>query len=213
MIAAAFLALALAAAEPAPPPVRARADLASIIRPSDYETVAMVRGEEGEVRFTLSVAADGGVTGCRVTASSGSPRLDEATCAIVMRRVRYAPARNASGEAVPDEVSERVRWALPRAPTGARARSYLQSYFTMGDYPPEARRRGEQGTVGFEADISPEGRVVACRIMQSSGSRQLDLRTCQILLVRAHFRPATDAEGHPVPDTITSRVRWVWPSD
>jgi len=42
----------------------------------------------------------------------------------------------------------------------------------------------EQGTVGFELDVSPQGNAVACRVTRSSGSAILDQRTCALLVVR-----------------------------
>ena len=210
MIAAALL--ALISSVPAAPTVRAQADLSIYFRDADYPANAMVRGEEGNVAFAVAVASDGSVTGCRVTASSGSTALDEATCHILTTRAHYTPARNARGEAVPDEVPSRISWVLPREPTGARARANLATYISDGDYPASAVRHHEQGRVGFELDISPEGRVINCRIMQSSGSRMLDLRTCQIMLVRGRFLPARDAQGHAVPDTVSNSVNWVLPN-
>ncbi|HEY5710972.1 MAG TPA: energy transducer TonB [Allosphingosinicella sp.] len=207
MIAILALLSALAAAVPTPP-VRAQTDLASYFRDADYPADAMVRGEVGHVAFTIQVAPDGGVAGCRVTASSGSQSLDQGTCRILTERARFTPARNAAGEAVADEVTGQITWALPSEPTGARARADLSSYIWNNDYPREALRRHEQGIVEFELDVSPVGRVTNCRVMRSSGSRQLDLRTCQAMIVRARFEPARDADRHPVADTVSGSIRW-----
>jgi hypothetical protein len=70
---------------------------------------------------------------------------------------------------------------------------------------------GAFGGVGF--DVTPERRAVTCRIVESSGSRLLDLRTCQAMIVRARFTPARDAAGNPAPDTVAARVIWVLPED
>jgi TonB family protein len=204
--------LALLAAE-AVPATRAHADLGSYFHIGDYPVAASMRAETGSVGFTLDVGADGRVGGCRVTASSGSEALDTATCRILAERAQFTPARDAAGNAVTDQFSSRIVWTLPDPPTGARARAALASYVADGDYPLQAMRKGEQGTVGFELDVSPQGRVVACRILESSGSRLLDVRTCQIMFVRARFTPGSDAAGHPAPDTVTGRIRWVLPED
>ena len=87
----------------------------------------------------------------------------------------------------------------------------LNTYVQDLDYPPEAIRRHEQGTVEFEIDVSPEGLPSACRIVTSSGSRALDERTCAIMRERPRFRPARDAEGRAVSDVVRSRIRWVLP--
>ena len=89
-------------------------------------------------------------------------------------RARYTPARDAAGAAVADEVAEQVQWALPNEPTGALARADLASYVRPEDYPADAQINGESGRVEFEADISPQGRVVNCRVMRRT-RRDADL--------------------------------------
>jgi TonB family protein len=207
----AVAALALLAVSPPAPPVRAQADLASLFTQTDYPPDAMVRGETGSVGFAVAVAPDGSVSACRVTRSSGSESLDALTCRILTERAHFTPARNAAGDAVADEIGSSVTWTLPQPPTGATARANLASYVADSDYPRESIRNHEQGEVQFELDISPEGRAVNCRVMHSTTGRLLNLRTCQIMLVRARFRPARDAQGNPVPDTISSRLRWSLP--
>jgi protein TonB len=85
----------------------------------------------------------------------------------------------------------------------------LSLYVEGGDYPPGAFRRNEQGRVGFELRISPAGRATDCAITRSSGSTELDRRTCQIMLQRARFRPARDGRGNPVSDVIAATIGWV----
>jgi protein TonB len=97
------------------------------------------------------------------------------------------------------------------SPTPPPAGPNAASYIADADYPAEAIRNHEQGTVVFELDVSPEGNAVACRVTQSSGSAILDRRTCELLVLRARFRPARDAAGHPVRDTVSARIRWVLP--
>jgi protein TonB len=53
------------------------------------------------------------------------------------------------------------------------------------------------------------GRVSACDITSSSGSRTLDNASCQILRSRALFTPARDSSGNPITDTIRQEIRWV----
>ena len=93
----------------------------------------------------------------------------------------------------------------PPAPAG------LSSYFSNDDYPAEALRRREQGTVSFRIAISETGRVSDCQILGSSGSVSLDEATCGIARERLRFRPASDAAGDPVSDTKDFRVVWRLP--
>jgi TonB family protein len=193
--------------------VRARVDLAAFITEADYPLEARRNEEQGTVGFEVVVAPNGTVRRCRVSASSGFRSLDRATCDILSDRVRFSPARDASGRAVADTFAGRVQWALPppdpeAPPVRAWPLRNLASYVASGDYPEVALRRDEQGRVEFAVEVGPDGRVTRCHIMQSSGSQLLDLRTCQIMLVRARFDPARDAAGNPVADVFGSSITW-----
>jgi TonB family protein len=81
--------------------------------------------------------------------------------------------------------------------------------FSNEDYPEEALRRNEQGSVQTRLKIGADGRVHDCKVVKSSGSASLDKATCNVL--RARFRPAVNAQGQPtaseyVPGAITWRV-------
>ena len=95
----------------------AAASAASLVRgsfnnESDYPSAARREEEQGTVRVTYTVGADGRVSNCAVVQSSGSPSLDSTTCRIFERRFRYTPARDASGIPVPTTVSQSVTWRL-----------------------------------------------------------------------------------------------------
>jgi protein TonB len=95
----------------------------------------------------------------------------------------------------------------------AKARANLASYVSNDDYPDSAIRNEEQGTTGFRLDVGPDGRVSNCTITSSSGSSALDNATCRLMRSRARFTPATDSTGAKVSDSVSSRIRWVLPSD
>lgn len=110
--------------EVAPPPplptvgkasgVRAIGNRSAWITTEDYPTAALRAEEEGVVAITVQVGSNGRVTGCTVTASSGSSALDGAACRLYQRRARFEPARDNAGSAIATSYSDRVRWQLPR---------------------------------------------------------------------------------------------------
>ena len=59
-----LLALTLAAAAPAKPE--------PLFQDGDYPAEALKKGEQGEVRFVLTIAVDGRVRACEIVATSGS---------------------------------------------------------------------------------------------------------------------------------------------
>jgi periplasmic protein TonB len=127
MIEAFVLAIAAQAALAAPsvstaPAVeraRARANLPSYISVDDYPASAVQSGAEGTVRFSLDVDPTGRVSGCRITGTSGTPALDDATCGIMRSRARFTPARDSQGNAVPDSFQSSITWRLRGEPRPA----------------------------------------------------------------------------------------------
>jgi protein TonB len=84
---------------------------------------------------------------------------------------------------------------------------------TDEDYPSAAQRAGEQGTTRFSYDVTPDGRMANCNVVQSSGSSSLDTTTCMLAMRRARFKPAKDASGNPIGSHMTRSIRWVLPKD
>jgi protein TonB len=105
-----FLAQAAAAASNAPPHAP---QLSALFTVSDYPTEAIKNGWQGDVSVDLTVGPNGTVTNCVVVASSGHEVLDKTTCRILMRRARFKPATDASGQPIESHViPEPIRWRL-----------------------------------------------------------------------------------------------------
>jgi protein TonB len=102
-------------AEPAPalaPPTPATPKgRGNVISEDDYPDASRRAEEQGVTRVSYTIDPTGKVTDCKVTQSSGSTRLDEATCKIIMRRFRFNPATR-DGQPVADTKSQPVRWQL-----------------------------------------------------------------------------------------------------
>jgi protein TonB len=84
------------------------------------------------------------------------------------------------------------------------AKGDLRSLFSPDDYPASASAAEAQGTAQAELTISPDGRVVGCNLIRSTGNSALDSATCSILRRRAKFTPARDSNGNPTTDTVTT---------
>jgi TonB family protein len=93
----------------------------------------------------------------------------------------------------------------------ARAQASLASLFSSDDYPAAALRAEEEGAVEFRIEVGKDGRVGACTITVSSGSPALDSTTCQLITMRARFRPARNSEGQPTGDSFSGRIVWRLP--
>ncbi|HWI85130.1 MAG TPA: TonB family protein [Sphingomonas sp.] len=107
-------------APPAPPPpvisqaAAAKGNPQSWVTTDDYPPAALREEREGRVVIAWTINEAGRVENCRVTSSSGSPDLDEASCRLVTRRGRYSPAKDQSGNPIKSSDSRPFRWVIPK---------------------------------------------------------------------------------------------------
>lgn len=81
---------------------------------NDYPAQDLREGNEGTVRFRLGVGADGRVTSCTITGSSGFPRLDTTACAKLTQRGRFEPGTDENGAKVAGTWYSAVRWSIEK---------------------------------------------------------------------------------------------------
>ncbi|MEP2236473.1 MAG: TonB family protein [Alteripontixanthobacter sp.] len=113
--------IATVAPPPPPPPPPSQARGASRRNGSswaarisnNYPSRALRQEEEGTVRMSITVGANGRVAACSVTGSSGSSTLDDAACKGMERYARYDPALNAAGNPISSTLTEAIRYVLP----------------------------------------------------------------------------------------------------
>tara|TARA_R110001606_G_scaffold46100_4_gene118801 strand:- start:1178 stop:2047 length:870 start_codon:yes stop_codon:yes gene_type:complete len=84
------------------------------ISPGDYPVAALREERSGAVEFQLQISETGEVTACNILESSGQADLDKASCRALMRRARFNPAKNASGQPVRSSYTNKVRWQIPQ---------------------------------------------------------------------------------------------------
>ena len=103
---------------PPPPPQRAnpepRGNPGSWANANDYPSRALREEREGTTRFRLTVNADGRVSDCQITGSSGHADLDEAACKNLTRRARFRPSLDSKGNETTGYYSNAVRWQIPK---------------------------------------------------------------------------------------------------
>ncbi len=83
--------------------------------PPPYPATSLRLGEQGTTRMRVSISTRGLVTGCKVTNSSGSGRLDMAACGYVQQRWRWKPPMR-GGRPVAADTEISVIWRLRRVP-------------------------------------------------------------------------------------------------
>lgn len=80
------------------------------------------------------------------------------------------------------------------------------------DYPLEARMNGRVGVTSFRLMVNTFGEPTECTVTESSGFEDLDARTCELVMMRARFKPPVNAAGDRIESTYANRIRWVLPS-
>ena len=127
----------------------------------------------------------------------------------IVQTVREAPPPVITPTAPPAPPAPPAAPPPPVVVTKAQsAKGNLQNLFSGDDYPPDALRNEDQGTVSVSLNIGTDGRVTGCSVVGSSGSRSLDNATCRILRSRARFTPAKGSNGQPMTDTYSQRITW-----
>ena len=112
-------------APPAPPPpppappqksqaAKAKGNPGQYFGTDNYPPAAIRAEAQGRVVAVLSIGSDGRVSACSVTTSSGNSDLDDATCRIAKRSVKFSPAKDQNGNPVTDTFTLPVRWVLPK---------------------------------------------------------------------------------------------------
>lgn len=94
-------------------PATAKGSPAAWFGADAYPAEAIRNEEEGRTVSRILIGRDGRVRSCGIVTSSGHPRLDAATCDILVRRGAFEPARDAAGRAIEATRQIPVRWVLP----------------------------------------------------------------------------------------------------
>jgi TonB family protein len=84
---------------------------AAIITDRDYPPSE--HDKEGTTRFELMVGPDGKPTSCNTTVSSGFEILDQTACNAFLKRARFSPAKDASGNPTAGRYKGSVTWKAP----------------------------------------------------------------------------------------------------
>ena len=86
-------------------------------------------------------------------------------------------------------------------------------WVSTDDYPSAALAEDRTGITAFRLQVNAKGEVSNCEISVSSGHSDLDNATCDLVSMRARFKPAMDNQGKAVPGTYSNKVRWQIPTE
>ncbi len=89
----------------------------------------------------------------------------------------------------------------------ARPTESPESWLTPPDYP--MNLLNESAKIDFRLIIDEAGNPTACKVQRATNSPEFVDLTCQLLMRRARFQAALDAEGKPMPSYYVNTVRWI----
>lgn len=175
----------------------------------DYPAGVQPGAREYRVRIRYELDASGHIATCSVVHSSGQPGLDAESCRIFQLRARIRPESGRMRGLIDFDWLGRASLDRPYVRGEPLPYSFAQ-VIADTDYPAEALRRGESGTVQYEVTVSATGAPRVCRVTQSSGSAALDRRTCDLVMTRSAYIAATDGGGL-VDGIAHGRISWMLP--
>lgn len=146
---------------------------------ADYPADSLRANEQGSTGFTVTVDTQGRVKECRISGSSGSPRLDEATCRLVTQRARFTPATDSKNNPIEGTYANRVRWVLPAIT------------------PPEP------GQAITTYTVQANGDVTNCRVVLEGAAATSMNRMAGFCGNTKKMKPYLDAASKPVVRTVT----------
>jgi hypothetical protein len=98
-------------------PFMDQASIWTLFSADDVPLDVVPDGESRRVNVRVVVKPDGAIQNCGAEFSSGIPKLDAYTCAIILRRARFHPAIGLDGLPAYGVIRTAVTWAVNDAPS------------------------------------------------------------------------------------------------
>src|SRR5260221_1735982 len=207
--------IALAAQLSAPLPIGPRfPDVRALFTADDYPRYLQLEGKSAVVYTRTTVRPDGSTEGCLPEISSGDKKLDAYTCALIVKRARFEPARWTDGTPAYGVIRVPVSYRIVDSPmTDADL-----AQFIVPDIDLAVNRLPKGGgaivSLTLEIAMDAEGRTVACHEQRASIMHnkkqfpELVAIACQKATAEFTGVPPVDAAGKPARSIQTVGVRF-----
>lgn len=174
----------------------------SWISDDDYPPNALAQRAGGTTGFLLLVDVTGKVTDCRVSDTSGFLELDQHTCAVLLVRGKFKPARDANGTAVVSVYKGSFTWKQ-FGDSDKALKAMRPDPFGI-ELSLQKLPRGYERPALLRVHFTSEGKPDSCRAEVGSGSVALDKVACEQAMAQT-VRPAPRPDGLK-PDTRMVQV-------
>jgi hypothetical protein len=187
-------------------------DVRAVFSSDDMPAYVQIAGVTRFVFTRTTVRADGTPQDCTAETASGDPKLDAYTCAIIVKRARFEPAKWVDGSPAYAILRVPVIWAIGGAPAeGQVEKAYPPDIaLTVNRLPRGAGKRAE---LALMLAVDETGRVVSCD-QWLPASKHFHAKTfpellplaCQQMTRAFTAQPAKDASGKPVRSVQSASV-------
>jgi protein TonB len=179
----------------------------------DYPVQALKAGESGYVVIEVTVAPDGRPTNCTVVASSKSQVLDQKSCAVMLKRGRFAPAVDQAGTPSYGIFRKTVPWFVATSPDAMRALRTQHPAPSEVDVEIAVDRLpvglGSPIVVAVTVMVDPAGKVTDCALTDGGNVTARALPACRQVMSTIAFKPAVGSDGAPVASVQQAMVAFV----
>ena len=188
--------------------------LQGLISGADVPEYLATRGQVDLTVYTrITVSPDGKIQGCVVEYSSGDPRLDAYTCALIEKRANFSPPRWVDGSAAYGVIRSPVRWQVSELP---RRNDSVQSDVPDLDLSVNQLPEGAHSPlrVNLELAADEKGHAVSCTerpltaAAPSSRFPELISLACQQATASMVLSPPLDPSGKPARSVQSVSVRF-----
>jgi hypothetical protein len=184
--------IALAAQLSAPQPLNPSRWWSSAEMPTSVKYDGVTR----KVLTRTTLKPDGSIMRCDVEGPSGDPKADLLTCAIIVKRGKFQPARDVDGNPVYGVYRETVIWAVVGPADAADDAPIADLQLTVSKLPKGVK---SPATVRLMFVVDQSGQISNCVAEPTpdipSANRQLAGLACQQLIKSYTATPAKDAQS------------------
>lgn len=209
-----WIALAAQLSVPVPANNRLR-DVRAVFSFDDFPAFLLTAGVSRTVYTRTTVRPDGSIQNCVAETTSGDPKLDAYTCAIIVKRARFLPARWIDGSPAYGVIRVPVSWTIGNGPPSEAEvlRSHVPDLELSVNRLPKGAHKITAVSVQVGADEN--GRVVSCveypPITNQRGRYFPELvpMACEQATKTLSVHPPLDPSNKPVRSVQTASVHFI----
>lgn len=200
----------LAAQLAAPAPINPE----SIVSYHDFPAEALRRGISRFVAFRVTVRPDGSVQDCTIERPSGDPKLDVFSCALMLKRAKFEPAKWIDGTPAYGVFRSSFDWTVGGYPSEKKLERAVPADMdlSVNMLPPGA---GTTAKVAVQIAVDEKGRVLGCEDRPplphelTKHFAELVPIACQRMVSEFTAVPAKDASGEPVRSAQDATILFI----